>query len=125
MLKEKFAALKNYLIESGEATAEELAECNETVYNDGYGTFEIIGHAYKVLTDEEADKATANSIREMLWAFNADFILAHSAASKGITAREGEEIKKALRMVQKSLRESANAFIMALISDMDTFVNES
>lgn len=125
MLKEKFEALKNYLIESGEATAEELAEGIEAVYNDGWETFEIIGQEYKVLTDEEADKAAADYIKETLWAFNAEFILQHSAASEETTAREDEEIIKSLRMVQESICEGANALVKALISDIDTFIEDA
>lgn len=125
MLKEKFEALKNYLIESGEATAEELTEGIEAVYNDGWETFEIIGQEYKVLTDEEADEAAADYIKETLWAFNPEFILQHSAASEGTTAREDEEIIKALRMVQESICEGANALVKALISDIDTFIEDA
>lgn len=99
MLKKKFEALKNYLIESGEATAEDLTEGIEAVYNDGWETFEIIGQEYKVLTDEEADKAAADYIKDSLWAFNADFILQHTAVFEETTDREDQEIIKALRMV--------------------------
>lgn len=125
MLKKKFEALKNYLIESGEATAEDLTEGIEAVYNDGWETFEIIGQEYKVLTDEEADKAAADYIKDSLWAFNADFILQHTAVFEETTDREDQEIIKALRMVQESICESANALVRALISDIDTFIEDA
>lgn len=48
MLSAKYEALKNYLIESGEATAEELTEDVSAVYNENWKTFEIIGQEYKV-----------------------------------------------------------------------------
>ena len=51
MLKAKYEALKNYLVESGEATAEELTEDLGAVYNADFGTFEILGNEYRVLTD--------------------------------------------------------------------------
>lgn len=125
MLNKKYEALKNYLIESGESTAEELTEEVGSVYNEGWETFEIIGNEYKVLTDEEADEAAADYIKDSLWAFNADFILSHSVASQGTTARENEEIIKALQMVQSSICESANALVKALISDIDTFIDNA
>ncbi len=125
MLNAKYEALKNYLIEGGEATADELTEDVSAVYNESWETFEIIGQEYKVYTDEEADEAAADYIKESLWAFNAEFILAHSEASRETTAREDEEIIKALRQIQESLCESANALVKALISDIDTFIDDA
>lgn len=125
MLNAKYEALKNYLIETGEATADELTEDVTAVYNDSWETFEIIGQEYKVYTDEEADEAAADYIKESLWAFNPEFILEHSAASEETTAREDEEIIKAIRMVQESICESANALVKALISDIDTFIEDA
>ena len=125
MLNAKYEALKNYLIETGAATADELNEDLQAVYNDSWEVFEIIGNEYKVLTDEEADEAAADYIKESLWAFNPDFILEHSAASADTTARENEEIIKAIRMVQESICESANALVKALISDLDSFIDDA
>lgn len=125
MLNAKYEALKNYLVESGEATFEELTEDVSAVYNESWETFEIIGHEYKVLTDEEAEKEAADYIKESLWAFNAEFILQHSAASENTTAREDEEIIKALRMVQENICEGANALVKALISNMDSFIDDA
>lgn len=125
MLNVKYEALKNYLIEAGEATADELTEDVSAVYNDSWETFEIIGQEYKVYTDEEADQAAADYIKESLWAFNAEFILEHSAASEDTTAREDEEIIKALRMVQENICEGANALVKVLISDIDTFIEDA
>lgn len=125
MLKAKYEALKNYLIESGEATAEELTEELTAVYNEGWETFEILGNEYKVFTDEEADSATAENIKDSLWAFNADFILKHTAVYEETTDREDAEIIKALRMVQGSICESANALVKALIVDIDAFIEDA
>lgn len=125
MLNKKYEALKNYLIENGHATAEELTEKISAVYDESYGTFGIIGNEYKVLTDEEADEAAADYIKESLWAFNPEFILQHSTASEKTTARENEEIIKALRMVQESICEGANALVKALISDIDAFIDDA
>jgi hypothetical protein len=125
MLSAKYEALKNYLIESGEATAEELTEDVSAVYNENWKTFEIIGQEYKVLTDEEANEETADYIKESLWAFNAEFILQHSSAYEETTNREDEEIIKALRYMQGVLCESANALVKALISDLETFISDA
>lgn len=125
MLNEKYEALKNYLIEAGEATAEELIEDLSAVYNDSWETFEIIGQEYKVYTNEEANKAAVDYIKDNLWAFNAAFILEHCAAYEETTAREDEEIIEALRMVQGSICEGANALVKALIFDIDTFIEDA
>lgn len=125
MLNKKYEALKNYLIDAGEATADELTEDVSAVYNDSWKTFEIIGAEYKVYTDEEADEEAADYIKNSLWAFNADFILQHSAAYEETTGREDEEIIKAIRMVQESICEGANALVKALICDIDTFINDA
>jgi len=125
MLSAKYEALKNYLIESGEATAEELTEDVSAVYNENWKTFEIIGQEYKVLTDEEANEETADYIKESLWAFNAEFILQHSSAYEETTNRKDEEIIKALRYMQGVLCESANALVKALISDLETFISDA
>ena len=125
MLKQKYEALKNFFIETGEATAEELTEELEAVYNDSYGTFEILGGEYRVLTDEEADEATAENIKDSLWAFNADFILKHTEAYKNTTDREDAEIIKALQMIQSSICESANSLVLALISDIEEFIEDA
>ena len=125
MLSAKYEALKNYLIESGEATAEELTEDVSAVYNENWKTFEIIGQEYKVLTDEEANEETADYIKESLWAFNAEFILQHSSAYEETTNREDEEIIKARRYMQGVLCESANALVKALISDLETFISDA
>lgn len=125
MLNSKYEALKKYLVESGEATLEELTEDVSAVYNESWKTFEIIGHEYKVLTDEEADETAADYIKESLWAFNAEFILEHSKVYKDTIGHEYEEIIEALRMMQEKLCESANALVKALISDMDSFIDDA
>lgn len=122
MLSAKFKALKNYLIETGGATPEELDVGAIAVYNVNWKTFEIIGNEYKVFTDRDADEEAADYIKGSLWAFNADFILEHSEATKGMTDREYEETEKALKMVQSSMCESCNALVGALISDLQQFI---
>jgi hypothetical protein len=123
LLNEKYEALKSFLVENGYATYEELSENVDAVYNDSWDTFELFGNEYRVLTDEEADKAAKESIEESLWAFNAEFILSHSK----IAASEYEynEIVKAFRKMQEILCEFANALVKALIKDIDNFVQDA
>lgn len=126
MLKEKFEALKDYLIESGEGTEEELQEITAgQSYNSDFDYFELLGCEYLVLTDKEADEKTADYIKDSLWAFNADFILKHTAVYEETTDREDAEIIKALQMVQGSICESANALVRALIVDIDAFIEDA
>lgn len=125
LLNEKYEALKNFLVENGDATHDELTENvdADAVYNENWHTFEIIGNEYKVLTESEADAEAKEYIEDSLWAFNAEFILEHSK----IAASEYEynEIVKAFRKMQETLCESANALVKALIKDIDDFVQDA
>lgn len=122
----KFETLVKFLIEEGEATAEELASCTEeNTYNADYGTFEIIGNEYKVLTDAEADDAARENIMNDLWAFNADFILRHTVFYENSTEREDDNFVEALRHLQELLCESATPVIKALIKNINVFVSDA
>lgn len=124
--EKKLDALKNHLIESGDATPEELeAATVENTFNENFNTFEIIGNEYKVFTDGEADEAAKEEILASLWAFNADFILTHTEFWDTCTDREFNEAKKALQELQGRICESANALIKALICDLDEFVTDA
>lgn len=124
--QKKLEALKTYLIDMNYATAEELeAATVENTFNDSYETFEIIGNEYKVLTDEEADEAAKNEIYNSLWAFNADFILRHTAFYEDSSQREDDEFIKALKQLQGSICESANAIVKALIIDLEDFADDA
>lgn len=123
---QKLEALKYYLIEEEGATPEELEELTpENTYNESYNTFEVIGNEYKVLTDEEADEAAAEEIKNSLWAFNPDFILRHTEFFKNSRPREDEEFKKALEQLQSRICEGANAIVKALIIDIDEFIEDA
>lgn len=122
----KFATLKAYLIETGEATAEELENItSENSYNDHCNTFEIIGNEYKVLSDTEADNEAKRIILDSLWAFNAEFILYHTEFYNNSTDYEDGEFINGLRTMQEKLCESANSIVKALITDIDEFVNDA
>ena len=126
MLNKKLESLKTYLIESGEAEKSELEMVTvENSYNDSYKTFEIIGNEYKVLTDAEADEETKESILNDLWAFNADFILQHTEFYNNSTDREDKEFCDSLKQLQRSICESANSIVKALICDIDEFITDA
>lgn len=126
MLNKKLDTLKTFLIEEGEATQEELNNLTvENCYNDSYKTFEVIGNEYKVLTDAEADEETKNQIIDSLWAFNANFILQHTEFYNNSTDREDAEFCDSLEQLQGSICESANSIVKALITDIDTFVDDA
>lgn len=122
----KLETLKAFLINTGEATAEELAVLTmKNTYNENYNTFEVIGNEYKVLTDEEADNEAKESILNSLWAFNAYFILEHTDFYRTAYNYECEKFTEALQMMQDSLCESANSIVKALIYDLDVFVDDA
>lgn len=122
----KFKTLKEFLISTGEATAEELAALTlENTYNENYNTFEVIGNEYKVLTDDEADQEAKEYILESLWAFNAYFILEHTDFYRTAYDYECEEFAEALQQLQDRLGESANSIVKALIYDLDEFVDDA
>lgn len=122
----KFEALINFLIEEGEATAEELANCTEkNTYNEAFNTFEIIGGEYKVLTYAEAEEAAKENIVNDLWAFNADFILRHTVFYENSTDREDKAFVEALQSLQGSICEGATPIIKALVKDIDAFVEDA
>lgn len=123
LLNEKYEALKSFLVEQNEATYNDFTENVNAVYNDSWDTFELLGNEYKVLTDEEADKAAEEYIEESLWAFNTEFILEHSKID--VVGREYEKIVKAFRKMQETLCESANPLVEALIGDIDQFVYDA
>jgi hypothetical protein len=74
---------------------------------------------YLVLTVEEADERARAHIEESLWAFNADFIAAHTVNGLNNAAR------KALGKAQAELCEDANDLVRALIHDFDHFVEDA
>lgn len=72
---------------------------------------------YLVLTDEEADEAAKEYIKESVWAFNAGFIINHSKLPyEAIEMVEGFQSAKC---------EDANDTILALIDDFDEFVSDA
>lgn len=82
-------------------------------------SFKAHGSEFLVLTDSEADERASEYILETLWAFNVEFIAAHSK-----TELDDDAIK-ALKEVQGKLCESANSVFLALINDTEDFVADA
>lgn len=95
----------------------EADEIEEARYGDN--TFTYGRQEFRVLTDEEADEACAESIKDSLWAFNTSFIASHTRNGLNPAAR------KALEKAQSELCDDANDLVAALIEDMDHFVRDA
>ena len=118
MKNTRIEALRNFLIENGDYTAEELQEIEIA---EGYdeNIFEVESQEYMVLTDEEADEKTSESINDTVWAFNADFIIEHSKVLDFDDA--SETVVKAI----SEMCESGNEAMKKLVDDMDEFVEDA
>lgn len=121
-ISEKLEALKIHLMENENFTAE---EAEEAFFDERFETFQCGSWEYMVLTEEEADKATRESILESLWAFRAEFILHHTAFYQESNEREDEAFCEALEALQGKLCESANPIVKALIMNLDDFVDDA
>ncbi len=122
----KLETLKRFLIDTNEATPEELAALTvENTYNENYNTFEIICNEYKVLTDDEADEEAKENILTSLWAFDANFILQHTEFYNNSSQAEDKAFMEGLYQLQSTLCESANSIVKALITDIDNFVDDA
>ena len=91
---------------------EDIEIMYEDVYNAG-------GGEYLVLTDEEADRRAKEYILDSLWAFNACFIADHT--KQGYSTALEESIKQ----VQGKMCEGANNMVLALIDDIDEFIDDA
>lgn len=72
---------------------------------------------YFVYTDEEADEAVKEYIKESVWAFNASFIIDHSSLPY--------EAREMIEYFQREKCEGANDTILALIDDFDEFASDA
>jgi len=110
---EKKESLAKFL----ECELEDLDEagdfCGLEAYSNG-------SEEYAIGTDEEADEACQEYIKNSAWAFNSDFIL----ASCGLDF-SGEE---SLKQMQENSSEGANDFILSLIEKtcgLEEFTNDA
>ena len=81
-------------------------------YHD-YDEWTIDGSDYRICTDDEADDACSDHIKESVWAFNADFL----ARQTGIDSKVFEILSQEC--------ESANDPILTMINDFDGFVESA
>jgi len=109
--EEKKRVLAKYL----GCEAEDIAEGYE--WYGEYMTYELGDQEYLVLTDEEADEAVRLAIRETVWAFEAWFIIDHSALPYSAV--------ELIESFQAHQCEDANEAILAVITDFDRFVKDA
>ena len=88
----------------------------EDVTEDG-NEYIVDDKTYLVLTDSEADEATAEYIQDSVWAFNADFVAEHTKA--------GSDITEMIKSFQETRYEDANEPLIALIEDMAEFIDDA
>jgi hypothetical protein len=81
-------------------------KCHE--FDADTNTLTVCGHEYLVLTNEQADLACHDHIRENLWAFNAQFLVHYMT---------GDIEPKMISNVQQDSCESCNELIYALVKD--------
>jgi len=122
--------MKNQELEKTKALLQFIKkEDNKTTINDikkveySDNVFNVNGSNYLILTDEEADTKASEAIRELLWAFNANFIIDNS--EKLTNAENYETLSTAISKMQADLCEDANELIFALIDDFDEFVDKA
>jgi hypothetical protein len=104
--------------------AKHLSVDQPSISCDPHGQYTCGDREYLVLTDEEADKACADNIRESLWAFKASFILDHVPSENGWD----DSTLEALLTMQEKLCESANPLVLAMIggeSGLPKFVKDA
>ena len=83
---------------------------------DHYGmpVFRIDGCEYAIGTDEEADEAVKENIKESVWAFNAEFLAGYIAG--------GELTADDINRLRGDRCEDCNEALLKLIDDFDDFV---
>lgn len=89
--------------------------------------YEACGEEFYVLEDERAYALAFQIIEAKLWAFTAEFIaehLKHDIIYCDYPVNL-DDLRLAIRAVQKSLCEGANAIIQALIDDLNEFVEDA
>ena len=101
------------------ALAEELKCSENEIMNDTQdkNVFVVDKAEWLVLTDDEANKYVKENIENSAWAFNASFIIENSKLPY-----EAEEM---LVSFQEKECENANDTILALIDDIDKFVENA
>lgn len=96
----------------------EVKDLSIVVYDSN--TFEYDGEEYMVLTDAEANAYVAAYIKDSFWAFNTKFILEHSKLEHW-----NEKTEHAFKTMQSALCENANEIVLAIIEDVDEFIEDA
>lgn len=86
-------------------------------YDDNQDDFESCYGDYLVYTDEEANSAVNEYIKDNVWSFNADFIIEHSKLPY--------DAKEMVQNFQEQKCEDANETILALIEDTEKFIDDA
>lgn len=101
-------------------------ECEtEELHTSDYESFEFHAQEYRVLTDEEADEAAKDYIRESLWAFRAKFILEHSHMWEAMPTTAIPAIRDMITAIQEKECENCNDAIFAMIKDFNALVSDA
>lgn len=80
-----------------------------------------------VCSDRGADQKVRQRIRDDLWAFKTDFILAHSKLNDGnrLATQRGNALRDALAKMQEKLCEDANELVFAILKSFKKFWREA
>ena len=113
MTDEKKCALRTYLNDEGYSIAYSNID-TEQYLDNGY---EADGAEYLVMDDEEANDCAYEHIMDLLYAFNAEFIIDHSGLPY--------DAIEMIRSYQEDKCEDANNTIYALIDDPQEFVDDA
>ena len=114
----KANALVNFLIDDQEIEVGFVHILPLKYDHYGLSMYKVKDREYAVGTDEEANKAAAEEIKEFAWSFNEDFIIRHSSALDF----DGSE--RILTRIQEH-SEDANPIILKLIDNIDEFIEDA
>lgn len=89
----------------------------DDVTDEGDNRFSIGSQEFLVLTDDEADARARESIKDTVWAFNADFLCGHMAKGK----LSPDDIDR----LRGDKCESINDAFLALIDDFEAFAKDA
>ena len=105
---------ENILIDVLDITLDEINDVATSIYDDNQ--IETGEGEYLVLTESEANELAKDTIKESAWAFNADFIIAHS------NALDHDDASNEIIAAIKEQCESGNNAMLKLIDDVDEFI---
>lgn len=126
----KEVALKKFIAQRDGCTEDDMKSVTvDRYYSNCYSEYryETCGEEFYVLEDERAYALAFRLIEAELWAFTTDFIAEH--LKHDIVYCEHpvnlDDLRLAIRAAQERLCEGANALILALIDDLEEFVDDA